>query len=119
MIGLLHPGQMGAAIGAQLVGAGHAVLWCRSGRSASTARRAEAAGLHGVDTLAELLLDANHEQYAILRFALVKHRQKMLALMEQAATDYAKVAELDEELRAVVAAKEAAEEAWLELSDEG
>jgi 3-hydroxyisobutyrate dehydrogenase-like beta-hydroxyacid dehydrogenase len=55
VIGLLHPGQMGAAIGAQLVGAGHTVLWCRSGRSASTARRAEAAGLRGVDTLAGLL----------------------------------------------------------------
>lgn len=55
MIGLLHPGQMGAAIGSQLVVAGHEVLWCRAGRSESSARRAEAAGLRGVDTLAELL----------------------------------------------------------------
>lgn len=55
MIGLLHPGQMGAAIGAQLVTAGHTVLWCRAGRSAASARRAEDAGLRGVDTLAELL----------------------------------------------------------------
>jgi 3-hydroxyisobutyrate dehydrogenase-like beta-hydroxyacid dehydrogenase len=55
MIGLLHPGQMGAAIGAQLVGAGHTVLWCRAGRGESSARRADEAGLRGVGTLAELL----------------------------------------------------------------
>jgi 3-hydroxyisobutyrate dehydrogenase-like beta-hydroxyacid dehydrogenase len=54
-IGLLHPGQMGAGIGAELVRAGHAVLWLRDGRGAATARRAEAAGLSGVDTMAELL----------------------------------------------------------------
>lgn len=54
MIGLLHPGQMGAAIGAQLVEAGHSVLWCRAGRSTATERRAGEAGLRGVDTLAEL-----------------------------------------------------------------
>ena len=34
------------------------------------------------------------------------------------ATDFAKVAELDAELRAVVADREAAEESWLALSDE-
>src|SRR5439155_4952570 len=55
VIGLLHPGQMGAAVGAQLVGAGHSVLWCRSGRSEASTRRAEAAGLRAVDTLSELL----------------------------------------------------------------
>jgi 3-hydroxyisobutyrate dehydrogenase-like beta-hydroxyacid dehydrogenase len=48
---------MGAAIGAQLVGAGHTVLWCRAGRSASTVRRAESAGLRGVDSLAALLAE--------------------------------------------------------------
>jgi 3-hydroxyisobutyrate dehydrogenase-like beta-hydroxyacid dehydrogenase len=55
MIGLLHPGQMGAAIGSQLAGAGHSVLWCDVGRSESTARRAEAAGLRAVDSLATML----------------------------------------------------------------
>ncbi|MCW2496028.1 ABC-F family ATP-binding cassette domain-containing protein [Jatrophihabitans sp.] len=43
------------------------------------------------------------------------------ALHEQlaaAATDFAKVAELDVELREVVAEREAAEEAWLELADD-
>src|SRR2546430_239381 len=54
-IGLLHPGQMGAGIGAELVRAGHTVLWLRDGRGAATAHRAEAAGLSGVDTVAELL----------------------------------------------------------------
>jgi hypothetical protein len=39
-------------------------------------------------------------------------------MLEEAATDYAKVAELDEELRAVVLAREAAEESWLSLSEE-
>ncbi len=55
MIGLLHPGQMGAAIGAQLTAAGHEVLWMRAGRSDASAQRADAAGLRGVDTLEELL----------------------------------------------------------------
>jgi formylglycine-generating enzyme required for sulfatase activity len=36
------------------------------------------------NTLAELLQDANTEQYAVLRFALDRHREKMLALMEEA-----------------------------------
>lgn len=44
-IGLLHPGEMGAAVGAALVGAGHDVLWASAGRSADTARRAGRAGL--------------------------------------------------------------------------
>src|SRR5580704_16766439 len=44
-VGLLHPGEMGAAIGALLVERGHDVLWCPEGRSEATARRAAAAGL--------------------------------------------------------------------------
>ena len=44
-VGLLHPGEMGAAIGAQLVRAGHRVLWSSPGRSAATAERATHAGL--------------------------------------------------------------------------
>jgi 3-hydroxyisobutyrate dehydrogenase-like beta-hydroxyacid dehydrogenase len=55
MIGLLHPGQMGAAIGARLTAAGHEVLWLRTGRSSASARRANEAGLRGVDTLEKLL----------------------------------------------------------------
>jgi 3-hydroxyisobutyrate dehydrogenase-like beta-hydroxyacid dehydrogenase len=50
-VGLLHPGEMGAAIGALLVEAGNVVLWCPQGRSEETAGRAAAAGLTGVDDL--------------------------------------------------------------------
>jgi 3-hydroxyisobutyrate dehydrogenase-like beta-hydroxyacid dehydrogenase len=55
IIGLLHPGMMGAAIGAQLIAAGHQVRWCPAGRSAHTSARADAAGLVAVESLAELL----------------------------------------------------------------
>jgi 3-hydroxyisobutyrate dehydrogenase-like beta-hydroxyacid dehydrogenase len=44
-IGLLHPGEMGAAVGQCLTGAGHTVLWVPDGRSAATRARAAAAGL--------------------------------------------------------------------------
>jgi 3-hydroxyisobutyrate dehydrogenase-like beta-hydroxyacid dehydrogenase len=44
-IGLLHPGEMGAAIGQCLAAAGHQVLWAPDGRSAVTRERAAAAGL--------------------------------------------------------------------------
>ena len=48
-IGLLHPGEMGAAVGQCLAGAGHRVLWVPAGRSPATAARARAAGLTAVD----------------------------------------------------------------------
>ena len=54
-IGLLHPGEMGAAVGQCLVGNGYAVLWTPEGRSAATAARAEAAGLTAADGLADLV----------------------------------------------------------------
>jgi len=44
-VGLLHPGEMGAAVGRCLVAAGHQVLWVPSGRSPASAARAAAAGL--------------------------------------------------------------------------
>lgn len=44
-VGLLHPGEMGAAVGAVLRDRGTRVWWASSGRSAESARRAEAAGL--------------------------------------------------------------------------
>jgi 3-hydroxyisobutyrate dehydrogenase-like beta-hydroxyacid dehydrogenase len=44
-IGLLHPGEMGAAIGRALRQAGHEVLWTSAGRSEATALRATDAGL--------------------------------------------------------------------------
>ena len=44
-VGLLHPGEMGAAVGQCLTAAGHRVLWAPEGRSAASAARAAAAGL--------------------------------------------------------------------------
>ena len=43
-IGLMHPGSMGAAVGASCVAAGAEVLWVGEGRSDATTARAEAAG---------------------------------------------------------------------------
>ena len=57
-IGLLHPGEMGAAVGQCLVGAGHQVLWAPAGRSAATSARAAAAGLIAGD-LAEIIRRAD------------------------------------------------------------
>lgn len=54
-IGLLHPGRMGSAVAARLIGNGHRVLWCPAGRSSATALRAEQAGLTAVGSVAELL----------------------------------------------------------------
>jgi 3-hydroxyisobutyrate dehydrogenase-like beta-hydroxyacid dehydrogenase len=46
-IGLLHPGEMGAAVGGCLVSVGHTVLWEPDGRSRATTGRALGAGLDG------------------------------------------------------------------------
>ena len=48
---LLHPGAMGASIGAALVAGGHDTSWVAEGRSAETANRAGDAGLSRVETL--------------------------------------------------------------------
>jgi 3-hydroxyisobutyrate dehydrogenase-like beta-hydroxyacid dehydrogenase len=48
-IGLLHPGEMGAAVGQCLTAAGHEVLWVPEGRSPASTARAEAAGLTAAD----------------------------------------------------------------------
>src|SRR6201996_4368290 len=53
-IGLLHPGEMGAAIGRCLVEQGHTVLWLPQGRGPATAHRAAAAGLTEAASLADL-----------------------------------------------------------------
>jgi 3-hydroxyisobutyrate dehydrogenase-like beta-hydroxyacid dehydrogenase len=53
-VGLLHPGEMGTAVGARIGSAGHAVLWASEGRSADTAKRADGAGFEDVRTADEL-----------------------------------------------------------------
>ncbi|HEX3711747.1 MAG TPA: DUF1932 domain-containing protein [Trebonia sp.] len=47
-VGLLHPGEMGAAVGGSLVSVGHEVLWDPAGRSRASTGRALAAELTGV-----------------------------------------------------------------------
>src|SRR5437868_4691029 len=47
VIGVLHPGEMGSALGAGLRGGGHDVVWASEGRSAATAARAAAAAFAG------------------------------------------------------------------------
>lgn len=53
-VGLLHPGEMGAAVGEDLLAAGHHVLWASAGRSPETRARAEDAGLEDAGTVEEL-----------------------------------------------------------------
>jgi ATP-binding cassette subfamily F protein uup len=55
----------------------------------------------------ERRVDTLHKQEAKLHDELAAH-----------ATDYAKVAELDAQLRSVISEREAAEDAWLELADQ-
>ncbi len=54
-IGVLHPGEMGAQVGACLKASGCSVLWAREARGDATAERARAAGLQGVASLAGLV----------------------------------------------------------------
>ncbi len=54
VIGVLHPGVMGAALGSALKPVAGAVIWAAAGRSVTTSKRAEIADLIGVPDLAEL-----------------------------------------------------------------
>jgi 3-hydroxyisobutyrate dehydrogenase-like beta-hydroxyacid dehydrogenase len=53
-VGLLHPGSMGAAIGAQLVSNDVRTLWVEDGRGAASRKRAEDAGLVARPSLGDL-----------------------------------------------------------------
>jgi 3-hydroxyisobutyrate dehydrogenase-like beta-hydroxyacid dehydrogenase len=53
-VGLLHPGEMGAAVGAVLRGQGHRVVWASEGRSEETRERAAAAGLEDVGSVSKV-----------------------------------------------------------------
>jgi 3-hydroxyisobutyrate dehydrogenase-like beta-hydroxyacid dehydrogenase len=53
-VGVLHPGEMGAAVAGALRGRGETVLWASAGRSAATAKRAREAGLEDAGDVAEL-----------------------------------------------------------------
>jgi Domain of unknown function (DUF1932)/NAD binding domain of 6-phosphogluconate dehydrogenase len=54
VIGLLHPGEMGAAVGRCLTDAGHVVLWASQGRGPQTAARARAAALEDAGSTDEV-----------------------------------------------------------------
>jgi 3-hydroxyisobutyrate dehydrogenase-like beta-hydroxyacid dehydrogenase len=51
-VGLLHPGEMGTAVGATLVAGGARVLWAAEGRSAATRARAREIGLEEAPAVA-------------------------------------------------------------------
>ena len=54
-IGLIHPGAMGASVGAAARSNQHTVLWASVGRSADTVARAERANLEDAGGIAELV----------------------------------------------------------------
>ena len=54
VVGVLHPGEMGAAVAGTLSGRGETVLWASDGRSAATAARAQAAGLEDAGSVGEV-----------------------------------------------------------------
>jgi 3-hydroxyisobutyrate dehydrogenase-like beta-hydroxyacid dehydrogenase len=54
VVGVLHPGEMGAAVAGVLRERGVDVLWASNGRSAATAERAQAAALDDAGDVAEL-----------------------------------------------------------------
>jgi 3-hydroxyisobutyrate dehydrogenase-like beta-hydroxyacid dehydrogenase len=56
IVGILHPGEMGAAVGEVLRGGGHDVVWASEGRSAAT--RARATGFRDVESVAALTREA-------------------------------------------------------------
>jgi len=54
VVGVLHPGEMGAAVGGCLSQRGCEVLWASDGRSPATAARAAEAGMRDVGSAGEL-----------------------------------------------------------------
>ncbi len=54
-VAVLHPGEMGAAIGACLAARGLRVVWASDGRSAATRSRARTAGIEDLGTLERAL----------------------------------------------------------------
>jgi 3-hydroxyisobutyrate dehydrogenase-like beta-hydroxyacid dehydrogenase len=54
IIGILHPGQMGAVVAATAKNAGHEVHWASEGRSPETRHRAESIGIRDAGSLSRL-----------------------------------------------------------------
>jgi len=58
IVGVLHPGEMGSALGAALRRNGQDVVWASEGRSDESILRAERAGLRDAGSIATLRLEA-------------------------------------------------------------
>ncbi len=58
-LGILHPGQMGASVGAAARAAGATVWWASAGRGGATRRRAEEADLHEAGDLETLVREVD------------------------------------------------------------
>ncbi|MFJ7948647.1 DUF1932 domain-containing protein [Streptomyces sp. NPDC096354] len=59
VLGILHPGSMGAAVAAQAKRSGAEVLWCPTGRSLASRERAQRYGLRPVSDLGEMAQEAD------------------------------------------------------------
>ncbi|MGD9526280.1 hypothetical protein [Pseudonocardia sp.] len=59
IVGVLHPGKMGAAVGSALKPAASAVIWAAAGRSVRTSKRAEISDLVGVPDTDEVVRRAD------------------------------------------------------------
>src|SRR5438094_538843 len=69
-VGLLHPGEMGATVGATVVGGGARVLWASEGRSAATRSRA-----------LQIVLDAPNGAASALKIAFAGWNKGSQALL--------------------------------------
>lgn len=58
VVGLLHPGEMGSAVGATLVASGARVLWASAGRGAQSRERAQGLGLEDAGFVEALVRQA-------------------------------------------------------------
>lgn len=58
-IAILHPGEMGATVGAAITGPGRRIIWCSDGRSSRTAARANAFALEDVGGLSTAVKEAD------------------------------------------------------------
>jgi 3-hydroxyisobutyrate dehydrogenase-like beta-hydroxyacid dehydrogenase len=59
VVGMVHPGEMGASVAGALVAQGVRVIWASEGRSEQSRRRARAAGLEDAGTLEQLATAAD------------------------------------------------------------
>jgi 3-hydroxyisobutyrate dehydrogenase-like beta-hydroxyacid dehydrogenase len=59
IVGLLHPGEMGASVGGSLIAQGVRVLWASEGRSEASHRRARLVGLEDAGSLGQLVATAD------------------------------------------------------------